>query len=298
MARAKKKDFQKQKLKVGKSKQPASNATSTAFTAKAIALPNQSLGKKASLQTWLSLTKHHSGNARKEAVANLQDMALASSPSLSAICHALGPLILDTERDVRQQVLKFIKAMPESSLSAHAALILLYIQSAMTHITPGIRSDSTAFLDALSTNCPQEVARLGFAKTINLFFSLLGWPLEGHAQAGVVTAALAFGKMADKVKLAHLQSLQRLLELGLASPPVVDEVLFHSDTVHFMIPQVSEPYARLGYGTTPENVTEDRDSRELVVAKVKLPLAKGLATVLKEGGEIGRVAARIATLAK
>lgn len=298
MARAKKKDFTKQKLKVGKSRQPASNATSTAFTAKAISLPNQTLGKKANLQTYLSLAKHHSVQARKEAVLHLQEIALTSPPSLASICHALGPLILDTEKDVRQNVLKFMKAMPESSLAAHSSLLLLYIQSAMTHITPSIRGESTSFLDALCVNCPQEVARLGFAKTLSLFFPLLGWPLEGNAQASVVSTALAFGKLADKVKFAHLQSLYRLLELGLADAPVVEEPLFHPDTLKFMIPKVSEPFARLGFGTTPENVTEDRDARELVVSHIQKPLVNGLAIVTKEGGEIGRVAARITTLVK
>ncbi|PRT52615.1 Pre-rRNA-processing protein IPI1 [Wickerhamiella sorbophila] len=298
MARAKKKDFDKQKLKVGKSKQPASNATSTAFTARAISLPNQAIGKKASLQTYLNLTKHHSVQARKEAVAQLQDIALSSPPSLASICHALGPLILDTEKDVRQQVLKFMKAMPESAFAAHSSLLLLYIQSAMTHITPSIRGESTSFLDVLCVNCPQEVARLGFAKTLSLFFPLLGWPLEGNAQASAVSTALAFGKMADKVKLTHLQSLYKLLELGLADPPVVEEPLFHPETAKFMIPKVSEPFARLGFGTTPENVTEDRDAREIVVHGVKEPLMNGLTVVTKEGGEIGRVAARITALAK
>ena len=188
-------------------------------------------------------------------------------------------------------------------MGSHTAFIMLYIHSAMTHITPAIRAQSTAYLDVLLDTAPEQVARLGWSKTLSCFFPLLGWPVGSEVSslaAATVTTGLSFGKDAPKTRQAHIQSLEKFLLVGLDkkldSSLVRLPPFHHSEAGKFWLPQTSNPYLSLGlFGQShsEDPVTEDVESRYALLEKYSAALARGLDSCVKEGGQVGRVAAAI-----
>ncbi|RDW45480.1 Rix1 complex component [Yarrowia lipolytica] len=288
----KKKDFQKTKLKVGKTAPKSNTHTDLSFKAKTISLPNQSIVKgitgaggvpvgstvsplnNEDFKHHILLLKHHSAGTRKEALiylTNAWNKYLASSDDLGVnikpIVDAAAPLVLDLSEKVRAELLLLLRALcfepgqvdpvpanqlsdisrpkftlkPEfytanSPLSLHIPNLALYIHSAMTHITPDIRADSTKFLLLMVTPATGEshtfshsfdlsicsvLQRQYWAKTLNCFFALFGWSHEKTDQqltmsSSSVTAGLAFGKQAASVKKSFLECLQLFLRSGLS----------------------------------------------------------------------------------
>ncbi|KDN43941.1 hypothetical protein K437DRAFT_143603 [Tilletiaria anomala UBC 951] len=181
-------DFQKAKLKLGKGKQAANNATDTSFRAKSIALPQQSINLDRSQayttrrgQTLNDLsvqTKHHSPAIKKDALEGIKELLvsyphLARSPSsLRLVIPAILHLIGDEDTRVRGALLSFaawlfpLIAAPssdalsaedpssksESLLQPYLSQLLLYATSAMSHIYMAVRIDAVKFLDVLMTS--------------------------------------------------------------------------------------------------------------------------------------------------
>ncbi|KAH8915544.1 hypothetical protein BT69DRAFT_1325142 [Atractiella rhizophila] len=135
-------DFTKSKLKVGKGKQQASNATSTAFRAKAITLPLQSISKPIhststpfgslpstsraqQLPDLLAHLNHPNASTRKDAVHSLTQI-LKTLPFDSASDAQYGEVLLSvvtpiarlvgaSESVVRSKVHSFVEALVENS---------------------------------------------------------------------------------------------------------------------------------------------------------------------------------------
>ncbi|ANB15824.1 Ipi1p [Sugiyamaella lignohabitans] len=223
-------------------------------------------------------------------------------------------------------------------MSSHSPFIMLYVHSAMTHITPEIRAQSTDFLNILLETVPEQVSRLSWAKTLKCFFPLLGWPLEDEKKtssgpkhpgttisSASVTTGLSFGASAAKTKLAHIMSLDKLLNIGLdeALDSASDNLppFHHPETAKFLLPIRSGPYATLGLfsrstgiggtnsstsqhstrSSTPISestdvftVTEDVESRcGLVKTVYYKSLTRGLENTVKEAGQVGRVSSNM-----
>lgn len=280
------KDFEKQKLKVGKKKTESSNATRTSFQAKTLVLPSQL--KPQDLSTHLSLTRHHQATTRKQALVHLGQIWHLHEYESGNMLRSVAPLMVDQDHQVRLALLEFLHDMQPSMLSPHINLVAVHIHAAMTHINPGIRADSTRYLDIVISKCPEEFVRQCFIKTLMLYFPLLGWPLKGKTQAGSVSTILTLGKLAPKARTNHLNSLNRLLSSGLKEDSKTAKLIFHPDTEKFMIPLVGNPYDIY--------VTDDVVARQEALETYKKPLVRGLEAVRQEGGDTGRIASRIITL--
>ncbi|KAA8914141.1 hypothetical protein TRICI_003038 [Trichomonascus ciferrii] len=229
---------------------------------------------------------------------------------MKAVINAVAPLILDEASSVRETLLELLRALPPQSVEPHSSLIMLYVHSAMTHLTPEVRADSTRFLDYLVDVAPAEVARLSFLKTLNCFFPLFGWPLEDSSAtalnsrvtlaASAVTTGLSFGAKASKAKITHLQSLDKLLSMALDSAWAESNssaCLFHPDTSKFLLTETPTPYLSLELFTSKASqitVTEDLNDRVAAIKSTYLiPLKRGLDESLKNGGQPGRIAKNI-----
>ncbi|KAG4304115.1 hypothetical protein PORY_002479 [Pneumocystis oryctolagi] len=183
-------DFHKPKLKVGKPKQKPRQLTSTLFKAKTVVIPKQSIlrenldensAKKAALMHTLALTKHASGAQRKGALNMLQSQLYASpfkSTMLASIIRTIIPLITDEVPSVRaalRSLLLSVFSEKDVSIQPHILFIVLYIHSAMTHILPGIREDSTKILLWLLDIQGEYVVKYAWDKFLDTFSVLFGW---------------------------------------------------------------------------------------------------------------------------
>ncbi|ODV79950.1 Pre-rRNA-processing protein IPI1 [Suhomyces tanzawaensis NRRL Y-17324] len=334
----KRKDFVKPKLRVGKTAAKPDNHTDTSFVAKTIHLPNQSLAKPAGqaqsdrgdvdLSHHLSLTKHHSSTTRKEVLAYIQ-AHLPNNPSFyKNILTAVVPLILDQSAGVRAAVVSLLVACAHKQqglLDLHMRTVVLFIYSAMTHILPDIRNDSTKFLQILVDHAGQSVARAYFIKTIKNFFGLLAWTLtdDKKAQSLAITTSLSLGGSTKKARIFHLIVLRKFLEASLFEPTgAVNDVelaaAVHAQSYKYQLSQAPQPFSPLNLFTTtlPRSRTvenslsnqgvddgtfslkdldsissEDLETRRKILKDVFFkPSLKNLKSLIKEGGEVGREA--------
>lgn len=262
----KKKDFQKAKLKVGKTQAKPDNYTDTSFTAKSIALPNQTIARKADtskpkeevdLTHHLQLTKHHLAQTRKE-VLNYIEHHLPTNTSLyKTILTSTISLITDTSAAVRDALVSLLSACADKQpgfLELHMRSIILFAHSAMTHIRPEVRASSTRVLDLLVTKAPKALVKGHFVKTLKSYFWLMAWNLSADKKSlslAVNTAgSLGLGK---KTTVQHLATLRRLLDAALNEREAADALAIdwskchvpHAQTPLFMIPTNPQAYAQL-----------------------------------------------------
>lgn len=197
----------------------------------------------------------------------------------------------------------FKSPMIMENLEYHVDFIILYIHSAMTHISPEIRSQSTQFLDVLLEAAPKTVCRIAWAKTLSCFFPLLGWPIEskdksskGAVAASTMTTGLSFGSNAPKARLGHLQSLDKFITVGIDSclDEQTSDIAFHPETSRFLMSSGTNPFVSLNiFGNSlasDPSITEDSRSRLDLVKSYWSSLARGLEDAIKEAGQLGRVA--------
>ncbi|KAK6458969.1 Rix1 complex component [Scheffersomyces xylosifermentans] len=234
----KQKDFVKPKLKVGKTAAKPDNHTDTSFTAKTISLPNQSIAKRQKtssssdekreeidLSHHLSLTKHHSSSTRKE-VLDYIEQHLPSNPSLyKQILTSVIPLILDQSQKVRTSLVSLLTACAKKQpgvLELHMRSIALFMHSAMTHLQPEIRNNSSKFLLVLVEQSPQSLCKTYFIKTLKAYFTLMAWSLtQDKKSVSLAITTTSIGGSAKKARIGHLAVLRQFLSAGLF-PPKVD----------------------------------------------------------------------------
>ncbi|KAF3906201.1 hypothetical protein ABW20_dc0101352 [Dactylellina cionopaga] len=332
----KQKDFARPKLKVGKTKPKTDNHTSTSFKAKAIVVGHQSLNTGAptaqsQLKHNLTLLNHHSYTTRRDSLSHIASVLSLSSASSSPISYsillpALAPLILDSTAPVRIQLLTLLSSLtkskdlrqdaviPVDAVRMHTPRFLLYIHSAMTHISAEIRADSTKFLSWLLDIVGEEAVRgaKGWGKTLKCWMVLLGWE-GGKSGAGIRASTIEFSDPGKnkKASLQHLAVLKRFLSVGMLENTVsvshfdirmTDLLRPHQHSDLYLMPKTSNIYAHLSLFATngvAENVNEedaegsaeDFDSRKRIVKNVfECNIRAGLEARLQEAGEIGRVA--------
>ncbi|KAH0602688.1 uncharacterized protein H6S33_008338 [Morchella sextelata] len=319
------KDFQKPKLKVGKTKPKAANFTNTSFKSKAIVVATQSLHTSAPSVSYLfthhlTLLKHHSSATRRESLSYLTThlpnaLAYASSktstssngvPPMSAIISALTPLMLDTSQLVRTHLLALFKLLPTSQVAMYIPKILLFVNSATTHITEEIRADSTKFLQwAIGVDPEGAFGGGGWGASLRGIAGCLGWNGAG------VKAVVPKGKEM-KVVMAHLEVLKYVLEKGLGSFDAEEEMEgvrgIWGDAEVYRLPDRSNTYAYLNlFGAPPASSgggefatgePEDVDARRRYLTdgqgkNILALLSMGLASLKKDGGEVGRTAGKV-----
>ncbi|KAK9239315.1 Rix1 complex component [Lipomyces kononenkoae] len=311
----KKKEFLKPKLKVGKTKPKPTSYTELGFKAKAIGLPEQSITKthtsRETFDHYVSLARHHSHTTRREALTYLQTHLPEEVDS--SLFTSISPLILDPTSTVRAAALSLVHAIPPSSFAPHVHLISLYIHSAMTHLAPDIRADSSKFLlfalKAEDADIPMQVVTRSWEKTLHCFGSLLGWDLATTPGPGESVPAANWNKVGNATSLdritnasEHLDALSLFLRLGL-SENLTPEMqaqrqvpLYHADTSKHLIPRnTTAPYARLnlfaddkGRRWTTVSSTEDIGARYQILKGILPGILAGLDSGRRLGGEIGR----------
>ncbi|KAL7419747.1 rRNA processing protein [Cryptotrichosporon argae] len=188
-AKDKKADFVKAKLKLGKGKKPATNATDTSFKARSVALPSQNplaralaraegdapaeptTAKGLRLDEVLLHLRHPNAGARREALTGVQDVlqvGVAQGVPLGAregetakVVRAVGALVSDNETVVRKAVLAFfswyIPALPTTALAPYLPLLQLQLSSALSHIFPEIRIDACRLVSLLLEHAPAAI---------------------------------------------------------------------------------------------------------------------------------------------
>lgn len=189
----KKADFQKTKLKLGKGKQAANNATDVSFKAKTIALPQQSINvdKSGKLVNSRNLTiadlalqlRHYSAAVRRDAITGIKEI-LTLHPSLlmtdaASIVPELSRCIGDEDAAVRKQLHALIAWMlpqiPAQLLGTFQNTLLLFTTSALSHIYPEVRLDAVKILDVCLNVLPHAATT--------------GWENAVHKMASAVSSA-------------------------------------------------------------------------------------------------------------
>lgn len=325
--REKKKDFQKPKLKVGKTRPKNTNATDTSFAAKSVVFKQQNIteggrDETALFQHNLSLLSSKNEAQRRDGLASLTTICEASrgqklpQPASVVIAKA-QPLIIDGNSQVRQQALKLFRTLPKDELGSLDQL-LLYARAGMAHLSNDIRLSSLDVLDwLLETNPGAVVASAGgWVKTLRTFQNLLSWHNISAAQPttaasnGKWSNSKPTGNMGSSKLLVHqLMSLAHLLNQGLVRPSLESErksaekqaaelfPLCHMDA--HMLPKKSNPYGYLNLFGAPRDaeseVYEDAEARAEVFADLGMADAfrAGVAEAKREGGEVGRAAASL-----
>lgn len=196
----KKKDFIKQKLKVGKNEK-AANYTDTSFKAKSISLPNQNLGTK-DITSYIALTKHHSSSTRKEVLGHIEKQldTFNDATILKKVISNIIPLINDESLEVRKALLSLFEKLCNEYLSVmvlHDKQFILFIHSSMNHLNPSIKNFLINFLNLVINHFPDNLINLHFTKTLD--------------------GLLAF-KTTDKTKALHTKIFKNFIEKSLVEP--------------------------------------------------------------------------------
>ncbi|XP_056142166.1 testis-expressed protein 10 homolog [Lampris incognitus] len=167
-------DFQKVKLKVGKKKPKAVNATTTNFRTKGIHLSEQlkrdtsgpKTNRQLGINDLLSQLHHYSGNVKQSALVGLREL-LSLSPSLleqhlSRLLSEVAAVFTDKDASVRMgaaRLLRYIaQCVPADRAAPFFPLLSAHLSCAMTHIETGIQEDAMKILDVLLEHYPALLA--------------------------------------------------------------------------------------------------------------------------------------------
>ncbi|XP_058503508.1 testis-expressed protein 10 homolog [Solea solea] len=167
-------DFQKVKLKVGKKKPRADNATNTNFRTKGIHLSEQlkrdtsgpTTHRHQSINDLLSQLHHYNANVKHSALVGLREL-LSLNPSLleqhlSRLLSEVAAVFTDKDGNVRvvaTRVLRFIaQSVPAERVAPFFPLLSAHLSCAMTHIETGIQEDAMKVLDVLLEHYPALLA--------------------------------------------------------------------------------------------------------------------------------------------
>ncbi|KAK5892397.1 hypothetical protein CesoFtcFv8_012779 [Champsocephalus esox] len=167
-------DFQKVKLKVGKTKPKADNATNTNFRSKGIHLTEQlkrdtsgpTTHRQLGLNDLMSQLHHYSANIKHSALLGLKEL-LSLNPSLleqqlSRLVSEVAAVFTDKDGNVRlaaTRVLRFIaQSVPAERVAPFSPVLSAHLSCAMTHIEISIQEDAMKILDVLLEHYPALLA--------------------------------------------------------------------------------------------------------------------------------------------
>ncbi len=232
---------------------------------------------------------------------------------MSVILRSILPHILDANNDVRTQLLRLLRVLPPDEVGRHVGNLLPYIRAGMTHLAATIRSSS---LDVLSwalevAGRDLVTAPGGWLKMLKTFLVMLNWPLdaENHATRGWSSGSRSFRGtvIEDKVFVSTLQTLSSFLHVGLVSTFDEEEEDYGSALARHwplrhvqqhLLPKRPNAFAYLNlFGShlaEGSEIYEDRaDRQEVFRRQFQKPIGKGVEALKKEGGEVGRAAAKV-----
>ncbi|KAJ5207541.1 Armadillo-like helical [Penicillium cf. griseofulvum] len=325
----KQKDFQKPKLRVGKTKAKPDNYTDTSFKSKSIVLTQQSLHlnaptSNATFTHNLSLLNVKSDTQRRDSLAYLTT-TISSRPvnsplpqPVSVILPSLLPLILDGSNSVRTQLLKLLRTLPPGDIEDHVAQLLPYVRAGMTHLGADIRSSAVEILSWMVEVAGESTVSCagGWIKTLNCFLSVLSWHTEESSQWSSTRASFGKAGSQGKPMVKTLGALAMFLDAGIGKPYIggVDSEMSGEDesadwpfplsqTAQHMISDSSTPFAYLNlFGKQRDEEGEMYETREdryrVFSSRFQAPIERGLKGAREEGGELGRASSGVSKVLK
>ncbi|EGV64057.1 rRNA processing protein [Yamadazyma tenuis] len=285
----KRKDFVKQRLKVGKTAK-AANFTDTSFKSKGISLPNQAIGAK-SIEQYISLTRHHSFSTRKEVLVMLQKH-IPNDPKLKQqLIKALIPMITDDAKEVRDALLELMKMLVDTNMAlveVNSNQLILYIHSAMNHINPSVHNGSVGFVNLIVDNFPLHLIKSHFVKTLDGYFNLLGWTKTNNKSVSSVS---------KKNLLTHLASFNKFLDVSLQESESSDKVHYNALTHLYTFPTSGNPFTQLNLFSVLNGSSTDLVSRKKVIVETYKPwILFNSKSLLNDTAEVSRLAQCIVAL--
>jgi len=333
----KKKDFQKAKLKVGKTKAKASNFTDTSFKARSISVLQQSLATNApsavtQFNHHLALLGHKSEQQRLQSLSHLtgvlhncRENAIEFPQPASVIIGKVQPLVRDSSSAVRAQVVKLLRTLPERDVKSHAEGLLLWIRLGMTNLSAPVRMDALDVLEWLCEVAGPNVVSCagGWTKTLKCFGGILGWDApaavvskDGKSTWTTTPNSSTKGTIDPKLLLKTMSVLTVFLQQGLL-PAEQEEVDAENaqgaarafplwQNQQHMLPvqmSISNPYAYLDLFGAPKDedgaAFEDWEERNAYFAdKWRSSFEDGVMKVVREGGGVGRAAVGLSKVMK
>jgi pre-rRNA-processing protein IPI1 len=270
---------------------------------------------------------HHSVPHRRDGLVHLTDAITSRQVNAPlpvpapVLLPKILPLIVDQATTVRSQLLLLLKALPQEDIGGHVEKIALFIQSGMTHLATDVRTDSVNFLSWLVDTGGEELVNSpqGWVKTTRCFLALFGWEVGSSDKFGNYAGPTNFRKQGSDKKtiIRNLQVFHRFLKLGLLTAvpddllqptvivqadeyPIINLFRPSPHTSQYLLPTVSNCYSYLGlFGSKDTDAsrnqfvpisTEDVTGRRLAIKQYEATIRKGLASLIKEGGELGRAA--------
>lgn len=317
------KDFQKPKLRVGKSKPKADNYTDTSFKAKSITLNNTHLTTapptaSGQISRHISLLKTRSSSQRHDSLAYLSNLPTnVLSDAAATLLPKLPPLLHDESPAVRTQLLKILHKLPNSSIHAQTESLALWTRAGLTHLSTDIQLASLNMLDFLLETVGDELFAFPGAWTgfLNTFMNVLGWVEKAASQASAKgwssvrsASGSSAGAGASKLNSKRLTTLAAVLSTGLSLPQsslaAEAEASIHSQfrTIHG-IPRRGNAYGHLNLFGPPADdehqIHDDREERQRVFSDMYAELVKrGVNEAVREGGEMGRAGSKLGAVMK
>ncbi|XP_072316347.1 testis-expressed protein 10 homolog [Eucyclogobius newberryi] len=234
-------DFQKVKLKIGKKKPRADNATNTSFRSKGINLPAQ-LKRDASgptthrnlgINDLMSQLHHYNANIKHGALLGLREL-LSLNPQLldthlSRLLSEVAAVFTDKDGNVRAgatRVLKFIsQSVPAERVAPFFPLLSAHLSCAMTHIEASIQEDAMKILDVLLEHYPALLASRPAVLLTNFLELISHRQNSGGAKKAQDSKARTWALSVNPGRAVTSQQwrLNVLLRLGQFLQAVVDE---------------------------------------------------------------------------
>ncbi|RVE62645.1 hypothetical protein OJAV_G00159160 [Oryzias javanicus] len=156
-------DFQKVKLKVGKKKPRADNATNTNFRSRGIHLPEQlkrdtsgpTTHRQLGVNDLLSQLHHYNANVKHSALMGLKELLTSNSSlleqHLSRLLSEVAAVLTDKDGNVRVAATRVIRiiaqCVPAERVAPFFPLLSAHLSCAMTHIEASIQEDAMNVLD-------------------------------------------------------------------------------------------------------------------------------------------------------
>ncbi|KAI4881546.1 hypothetical protein NFI96_014884 [Prochilodus magdalenae] len=232
-------DFHKVKLKLGKKKPKAENATDVNFRSKGIHLPEQlkrddggpTTHRQLSIKDLLSQLHHYNSSVKQGALVGLREL-LSAHPSLveqhaSVVLTEVAALFTDKDAVVRAaavRLLRFVaQCIPAERVAPFFPLLSAHLTCAMTHISAGIQEDALRVLDVLLEHYPALLSQRHTVLLTNFLELISHRRLGGTGADRTGKGSYALSITTSRGVTAQQWRLTVLLRLGRFLQAVVEE---------------------------------------------------------------------------
>ncbi|XP_053950196.1 testis-expressed protein 10 [Anastrepha ludens] len=218
---------EKAKVKLKATKLPKGlNVTKTEFKVRKITIREQLKEsqfddgqRQLNLKETISRLKHHSSNARSDALRNLREAVIARCVNLTGYMNSLvqsvSAISLDVDKDTRRDSFKTLKCLLSTLTTEEIVpffhIISSYLRCAMTHIQQAIQEDSLLMLDLLLEHVPQLVVTHS-VKIIRNFLEMISRVRkEGDHTSRTLAVRLGQKQTTIKWRTKVLERLRQML---------------------------------------------------------------------------------------